>query len=240
MKHTLFLPFFLLFCTCLFAQSSHFKVTENSIVQDSSGMVYPYVIWKSLTMKGDYGLLPLDAQNEKAGFLLVKLTDQQKIHRMENMPKPGESSFFRTGKDFSFFKTSDIYANKIDLKEDKGKIIVLNFWFVNCPPCRMEIPDLNELVETYKGNDSVKFIGIALDEKADLQDFLKTFPFNYTIVHNGGYIASRYNIRSYPTHVIIDQQGKVYFHTTGLAPNTVYWLNKSITELLNRSSVVQR
>jgi hypothetical protein len=39
----------------------------------------------------------------------------------------------------------------------------------------------------------------------------------------------------YPTHVIVDAEGKVYFHTSGLAVNTVYWINKSIKELLAKS-----
>jgi hypothetical protein len=73
---------------------------------------------------------------------------------------------------------------------------------------------------------------VALDSKNDLEKFLKQFPFNYTIVDNGRWIADKYGIRFYPTHVIIDTEGKVYFHTSGLAPNTVYWIKKSIEELL--------
>jgi len=40
--------------------------------------------------------------------------------------------------------------------------------------------------------------------------------------------------------VIINQEGKVYFHTTGLAINTVYWLKKSIKELLSQNLVVKQ
>ncbi len=228
------------FCTSMFAQTPHFKLTENTIVKDSDGIVYPYKLWRYLMMQGDYDIQPRDPLNEKTDFLLLKLTGQQKNQRFEKMSKPAESESFKTGKEFSFFKTADIKNNKINLKEEKGKIIVLNFWFINCPPCRMEIPALNELVETYKGNDSVKFIGIALDAKSDLQEFLKTSPFKYTIVDNGRYLADRYSIHSFPTHVIINQQGKVYFHTTGLAMNTVYWLKKSITELLSQPLVAQQ
>jgi hypothetical protein len=39
-------------------------------------------------------------------------------------------------------------------------------------------------------------------------------------------------VRLYPTHVILDTEGKVYFHTSGLAMNTIYWIKKSIKELL--------
>lgn len=240
MRHFFLILLYTCFCTSMFAQTPHFKVTEKTIVMDLDGIVYPYNVWRYLVMQGDYDIQPRDTLNKKTDFLLFKLTEQQKSQRLEKMPKPAESEFFRTGKPFGFFKAADIENKKINLKEEKGKIIVLNFWFINCPPCRMEIPALNQLVETYKGNDRVKFIGIALDAKSDLQEFLKTFPFEYTIVDNGRYFAERYSIRSFPTHIIINQEGKVYFHTTGLAMNTVYWLNKSITELLSQPSVAQQ
>ncbi len=101
----------------------------------------------------------------------------------------------------------------------------------------MEIPALNDLVAQYKTNTALQFIGIALDDKYRLDEFLKTMPFNYAIIDNGKYLAELYRIQSYPTHVIVDPQGKVYFHTTGLAQNTIYWLNKSIFELLNKNGL---
>jgi thiol-disulfide isomerase/thioredoxin len=191
-------------------------------------------------MQGDYDIEPLDNQNEKTDFLLVKLTEQQKIRRLERLPKPEESKFFTTGSEIATFKTSDINKHKIDLKAEKGKIFVINFWFINCAPCQREIPSLNELVATFKGNESVRFIAIALDDKFSLSNFLKNSPFNYEIVGDGRYFAQRYKVSSYPTHVIIDQEGKVYFHTTGLALNTVHWLKKSIDELLSKSPVTNK
>jgi len=223
--------------TCLIAQTHNAKLNEKSIVKDSDGMVYPYTIWRTLIMQGDYYARPIDNQNEQSEFLLVRLTEEQKKQRLEKMPKPRESDCFRTGKKFNLFKGTDINNNKINLESEKGKIIVLNFWFINCPPCRMEIPALNELVDGYKGNENLKFIAIALDSKSDIQNFLKTTPFNYAIIDRGEYLSTRFGVRGYPTHVIIDQEGKIGFHTTGLAMNTVYWLKKSIDELLSQSTV---
>jgi len=82
----------------------------------------------------------------------------------------------------------------------------------------------------------VMFVGVALDNKDRLETFLQQIPFKYSIVENGRFLSDRYGVKSYPTHVIIDQQGKVYFQTTGLAPNTVYWIRKSISELVNSIS----
>jgi hypothetical protein len=97
----------------------------------------------------------------------------------------------------------------------------------------MEIPDLNELVAKYKGNEKVVFVAVALDYAADLKDFLSRIPFNYTIIDNGKFIADNYRVKSFPTHLIVSPEGKVYYHSTGLGMNSIYWLKKSIDELLN-------
>ena len=162
------------------------------------------------------------------------MSEAEQATFLEKMRKPRESAYFMNGEKFPSFKTTDIEGNKIDIKALEGKIIVLNFWFINCQPCRTEIPDLNKLVDSFKNNDKVVFIAVGLDDKGSIKDFLKIFPFSYSIVENGRFISSQYRINSYPTHVVIDQDLKVYFHTSGLAPNTVYWIRKSIGELLDK------
>ena len=72
------------------------------------------------------------------------------------MPKPNESKYFTTGKSFGKFKTTDMNGNKINTQDLKGKTIVMNFWFINCPPCRTEIPHLNKLVDKYKMQRKLK------------------------------------------------------------------------------------
>src|SRR5215208_1276835 len=119
------------------AQAPRIQLTENSVVKDSSGAVYPSVIWKALLMQG-YFVKPVDPKDANTEFLLVKLSEKQLEQRMEKMPKPKESLFFKTGQKFLTFKTTDINGKKVDLKGMDGKIIVLNFWFVDCSPCRTE------------------------------------------------------------------------------------------------------
>ena len=181
-------------------------------------------------MKGDYGLKAIDPDN----FLLITLTAEQKQARLDRMPKPKESDYFVTGKKIKLPNITDIEGNKLRLKENTGKIVVLNFWFINCPPCRMEIPELNSLVNSYKGNEQVQFIAVALDDRRSLKDFLAEMPFNYQVIEEGKYITNAFGIRSYPTHVILNPKGEVYFHTTGLATNTVHWIKKSIDQLLEK------
>jgi hypothetical protein len=61
------------------------------------------------------------------------------------------------GTDALPFSAVDINGNEYSLDELKGKIIVMNFWFVECKPCIMKMPELNEIVEMYKNNEDVIF-----------------------------------------------------------------------------------
>ena len=232
MKPLLF--FLACFCTLL---SSAQKLTETSVVKDSSGTIYPAVIWRQLLMKGGHTVKPENKEDSNTAFYLVRLTSEEKEARLAKMPAPKESKFFRKGEALNLGTVKDINGNKIDLKNNQGKITVVNFWFINCPPCRMEIPDLNSLVEKYAA-DSVRFVAVALDQKFQLEEFLRTMPFKYNIVDEGRYLAEKYRVQSYPTHVVVDKEGKVYFHTTGLGMNTVYWIEKCIREIQNKSTTV--
>lgn len=212
---------------------------KDMVVKDSAGQVYPLEIWQALLFKGNYSLKPEDPKDKNTAFLLVRLSEEETRKKLEKMPRPRPSNSFRDGEKFSLFNETDINGNKIKLKDSIGKIIVLNFWFINCPPCRKEIPDLNNLVDSFS-SQGVIFAGIALDQEADLKEFLKQLPFRYRIIANGRYLAGNNSITSYPTHVIIDQEGKVYFHTSGLGPNTIHWIRKSIKELLAKKDMAAK
>jgi thiol-disulfide isomerase/thioredoxin len=153
------------------------------------------------------------------------------------MPKPAESKFFKTGESFSKIKTADMHGNIINTKNLRGKIIVINYWYTDCVPCTSEMPELNKIVDKYKNDSSVVFISIAKDEANIIKTYLKLHPFKYAIIDNGSFLISDNNITSYPTNVVVDQNGKVYFHSSGLSPNTPKWINKSIEELKTAASV---
>lgn len=233
------MKYILIFCFISFfsldgsAQTKKISI-ENVVITDSSGMVYPTDIVQRLLVTGKFVIkwkVPLQTG------ILVALSEEQILANENRMAKPRQSNFFVNGKKISYFSEKDMYGNKINVKElvAAGKVVVLNFWFVNCPPCRMEMPSLNELVEKYKDNNEVVFISIALDDKFQIEQFLKSNPFHYQIIDNGRYIASQYGINSYPTHVVLSKEGKVIFHTTGLASNTVTWVKKSIEASLHNT-----
>ena len=144
------LTFWLFTVSTTQGQNKKIFLTDKSIVKDSSGMVYPYAVWNKLIQTGNYSIKPVSIKDPNDEFILYELTEKDKEEMINRTPKPRESGFFVTGDSFGKFKTTDINRNKLNLQEMKGKIVVFNFWFINCPPCKREIPELNKLVEKYK------------------------------------------------------------------------------------------
>jgi thiol-disulfide isomerase/thioredoxin len=206
-------------------------VSAKSVVRDSMGMVYTPAKWISMLRSGDYSLLPFNPDNKDTEYLLVKLNEEQINERMSRMPRPEDSPFFKTGKAIKPIDMHDVYHYRIDASQWAGKTVVLNFWFIACAPCRAEMPQLNKLVQKYKNDPNVIFIGIALDPSDDdIQDFVKTNPFSYRLVSDGREFAQLFKINTFPTNVVIDKTGKVRLHYVGMAINGPYWIDKTIQE----------
>jgi peroxiredoxin len=212
------------------------RLTATSVIKDSSGIIYSTSTWKRLLSTGDYILEPVDAKSGRSSFLIRKLTATEKMTQARNAPKPAESKFFTTGKSISGFSVFDIRGNKYSLEDLKGKVVVINFWFVNCSPCRREMPELNQLVNDFTDSSgSVVFLAIALDEKHALNEFLDKNRFDYNVVDSGRSIAHQYGISIYPTHLVLNKEGKVIYHSSGYSEATVNWLRRSIGQALSRS-----
>jgi thiol-disulfide isomerase/thioredoxin len=111
---------------------------------------------------------------------------------------------------------------------------VLNFWFIRCPPCRMERPFLNELVDAYAKDSNVIFIAVSLDPKIQLESFLKENPFKYHVIPDGRSIAADNKVEQYPTHVILDKEGKIAFNSVSYNSVTGHWMRKTIEEIKKR------
>lgn len=127
------------------------------------------------------------------------------------------------------FQTVDLEGKPVNLEALRGEIVVLNFWFIGCAPCIVEIPGLNSLVEEY-GDQGVEFLAIALDQKKYLDDFLTEKEFKYCIIPEGRKIAEQYGVEGYPTHIIINPEGEIEARLTGGNPQR----HKDIKPLIER------
>ncbi|WP_304064629.1 TlpA family protein disulfide reductase [Pedobacter glucosidilyticus] len=207
-------------------------VTREITVVDSTGLPYSTEYWNKAVKSGKYKLERRYEMGQKPVFLLKERTEDEIDAQLAKAPRPRLSTCFKDGDTFKYSNLTDIKGKKIAAKDLVGKILVINFWFVSCPPCRQEIPELNDLVKKFSNEKDVIFVAIALDQAESVENFLKLFPFNYSQVPDGRYYADKFRVTQYPTHVIIDRTAKVSFHSVGGGAVNTYWLKKTIKSLL--------
>jgi len=178
----------------------------------------------------------VDEKKAVKAFVLRKATEEEKamMAKMQQgrMGMEQEKSPL-VGTQAVDFDVTDIKGKKYKLSELKGKVVALNFWFVECKPCIMEMPELNELVEEFKGKEVV-FLAIAINNQKQLKKFLKKTDFKYKVISSGQSVSDSYGIKGFPTNVIIDQNGLIQYASTGIGPNNKVNLQKEINKLLNK------
>ncbi|MEY3075289.1 MAG: hypothetical protein RJB25_931 [Bacteroidota bacterium] len=129
------------------------------------------------------------------------------------------------------FAVKDLKGNDFQLEAMRGKIVVLNFWFVECKPCVSEIPELNELVHDFQ-KDGVVFIALGLNKAEQMKKFLKKKPFDYHVVPDAMEVATQFGVDGFPTSVVIDQNGVVRYISLGVGPQNKEKLAAAIRLLI--------
>ncbi|KLU59024.1 thiol-disulfide oxidoreductase ResA [Peptococcaceae bacterium CEB3] len=119
-------------------------------------------------------------------------------------------------------------GNTLKLSSLRGKPVLLNFWATWCPPCRMEMPDIQKI---FKENYPVQIVGVNLkEEPMTVEGFLSRNGYTYPVGFDlKGKIASLYNVSGIPTSYAIDAKGIIRHVQTG--PLTYAELSQWFREL---------
>ncbi|MCP3930015.1 MAG: TlpA family protein disulfide reductase [Bacteroidetes bacterium] len=155
------------------------------------------------------------------GFVLGPIFGQPDYEKaMKDCQKKGmfESHDCMVGEYFPDFEAITIEDEKVNTLDLKGKVVVLNFWFIACAPCIAELNGLNEIVEKYSDSDAVEFISITPDTKQILEEeFFPNYDFKFKIIPNSmSLIYDTLKIWwGYPTTIVIDKEGKIHKVTSG-------------------------
>ncbi len=177
-------------------------------------------------MTGKYTPVPfVDDSKEIKAYLLKVQSEEEALDKinLEDSEWIGQKS--------PPMSLVDLNDKKYTLQDLKDKVVVMNFWFINCKPCVKEIPELNDLVQKYQAQDVV-FLGLARDSADKLSEFLQTKEFLYNIVPNSQEYATAFDVSAYPTHIIIDKEQNIVVYFSGLAPKLIEAIDIKIASLI--------
>ena len=122
-----------------------------------------------------------------------------------------------TTKDAPLFSATDVNGESVDLQKLKGKVVVLNFWFISCHACVQEMPELNQIKAEFKDKDVV-FIGLTFDKLDKTKVFLAKTKFDFQIIAEAKPIFDKFGIQLCPVTLVIDKNGKITSLQLGYDP----------------------
>lgn len=113
------------------------------------------------------------------------------------------------------FTVMTLDGKTLTLRELRGKVVVLNFWFIGCPVCRALKPELNDFKTKFAGRDDIVFIAMTADPEPDVERYLKKEPFDYLQAAGAGETLKKFVFGGYPKNIVIGKTGEiVYWRST--------------------------
>ena len=127
------------------------------------------------------------------------------------------------------WKLKGLNTSNFNLQEIKGEIIFVNFWATWCPPCRAEMPMIQNLYDDYK--DKVNFIFVTTENWNTVETFFEKNNYNLP-VYNSMSLAPQLFLEtnSIPATYLIDSNGNVVIDKVGAAD----WSSDKVRKLLDK------
>lgn len=131
---------------------------------------------------------------------------------------------------FSFTNAQGIPASTASLK---GKVVFINFWASWCPPCRAEMPSLNELYKKLKDDDRFVFLFMNEDDdKMKAKQYLDKNQFDIPLFSRSGNIPTKIFSGTLPTTIVLNKERLIVLQHTGMAGYNTDDFIKQLKELL--------
>lgn len=129
------------------------------------------------------------------------------------------------------WSAADMEGTTHTLASYRGKVLLLDFWYRGCGWCITAMPKIKEIASRYAGQPVV-VLGMNTDEDPDDIRFVEQkMKLNYPTLR-AKEIPSKYEVRGFPTLLLIDKKGVVRHVHVGFSPDMVEELRKKIDSLL--------
>lgn len=143
----------------------------------------------------------------------VKTLDDGTIEfHLQKVPQEGASA--------PSFTAKFLDGTPLNFDDLRGKVVVLNFWFVGCSACQAEIPKLNAFKSKFAGSNSVRFISMTDDTHSLVKRYLADNHFDYDVIADADSQLKQFVVGGYPKNIVIGKDGHiVYWRSTVVSWN---------------------
>ncbi len=127
------------------------------------------------------------------------------------------------------FTLDTLDGKKVTLSELRGKIVIINLWATWCPPCRAEMPALENAYKQYKESEVI-ILGLNVtnqDSEKDIPSFVKEFGLTFPILlDRDGSVSALYQLRGLPTTYFVNRKGIIRTVVVGGPMNETFIRSK--------------
>ncbi len=151
-------------------------------------------------------------------FLMV-LFPSRVFHYQQNKHDFISSNLLKNGTPAPYFEGESIDGRTISFSDYRGKIVLLDWWYVGCKPCIKSMRDI-QLIQDKLGKDAFVILGMNPISKARaIKRFIRKYNYNHTVLMPESKIKDAYKIRAYPSIYIIGKNGRIIYAKAGYSPD---------------------
>jgi thiol-disulfide isomerase/thioredoxin len=101
----------------------------------------------------------------------------------------------------------------VSLSDYRGRVVLINFWYPSCGPCRGEFPTLQRVLDKYKDRGfAILSLNVLPEERDFVMPYLTKNGFTFRPLEtNTDWAEKTYGARGYPTNLLIDADGRIIF-----------------------------
>jgi peroxiredoxin len=111
------------------------------------------------------------------------------------------------------FTLKDLHGKKVTLSDLRGKIVMVNFWATWCPPCRMEMPDLDKIYTRLEPQGLV-ILSISDEDSSKVNTFISKADYHPPVLLDpGDKVHNEFHILGIPKTFLFDRDGKLLGET---------------------------
>lgn len=152
-------------------------------------------------------------------FDFIKINEKE-IQPCEYFPIDSSNLFLRKiwherkNKTEIYHQKKDSVLANLDIKTKFNKLTLLDFWFIGCGPCHSSFPEINALRAKYP--DSLLHIkAYSFDSQNEIDKYKAKYKFNFDMLEDSSKYIEYFNIKSYPTKILISPKGEILYTSVG-------------------------
>lgn len=151
------------------------------------------------------------------------------------LPASGGQSSPLLNQDAKPFKLPLLAGGEFDLAQEKGKVIVLDFWATWCGPCIKALPELTDQMSPFDSK-KVRFIGVnQAEDKDTVKTFLETRGWKFDVALDANHrVGQTFGVEGIPHTVVIGPDGKIAYVKSGYEPEGAKEVAEMVKKLLEK------